>query len=168
MPKKGLTRFLANARHSGANSTLRLDSDKQIADLLNAVKRIAVLGVSARPERPSHQVFQFLLEQGYDAIPVNPQLAGQTLLGKPVLESITAATAEGPVDMVDVFRDSRFLPEVTQDVLRLGIKALWTQLDVAHPEAEQTALEAGVTLVVDRCPAIEVPRLQRLGLMPAV
>ncbi|MEL0306960.1 MAG: CoA-binding protein, partial [Halieaceae bacterium] len=118
-------RFLVNARHSGANSTLRLDSDKQIADLLNAVKRIAVLGVSARPERPSHQVFQFLLEQGYDAIPVNPQLAGETLLGKPVLESISAATAEGPVDMVDVFRDSRFLPEVTQNVLRLGIKALW-------------------------------------------
>ena len=161
-------RFLVNARRSGANSALRLDSDKQIADLLNAVKRIAVLGVSARPERPSHQVFQFLLEQGYDAIPVNPQLAGQTLLGKPVLESISAATAEGPVDMVDVFRDSRFLPEVTQDVLRLGIKALWTQLDVTHPAAEQTALEAGVTLVVDRCPAIEVPRLQRLGLMPAL
>jgi predicted CoA-binding protein len=133
---------------------VRLESDQDIATLLNSVQRIAVLGVSANTDRPSHRVFRFLLAAGYDVIPVNPLLTGQALLGRP-----------GTVDMVDVFRDSRFLPDITTEVISLNIPALWTQLGVTHADAETTASEAGVRLVVDRCPAIEIPRLQQLGLM---
>jgi predicted CoA-binding protein len=96
-------------------------------------------------------------------IPVNPLLTGQALLGRPVFESLTQLP--GTVDMVDVFRDSRFLPDITTEVISLNIPALWTQLGVTHADAETTASEAGVRLVVDRCPAIEIPRLQQLGLM---
>ncbi len=142
---------------------MRLESDQGIATLLNSVQRIAVLGVSANIDRPSHRVFRFLLTAGYDVIPVNPLLTGQALLGRPVFESLTQLP--GTVDMVDVFRDSRFLPDITTEVISLQIPALWTQLGVTHADAETTASEAGVRLVVDRCPAIEIPRLQQLGLM---
>ena len=142
---------------------MRLESDQDIATLLNSVQRIAVLGVSANTDRPSHRVFRFLLAAGYDVIHVNPLLTGQALLGRPVFESLTQLP--GTVDMVDVFRDSRFLPDITTEVISLNIPALWTQLGVTHADAETTASEAGVRLVVDRCPAIEIPRLQQLGLM---
>ena len=142
---------------------MRLESDQDIATLLNSVQRIAVLGVSANTDRPSHRVFRFMLATGYDVIPVNPLLTGQELLGRPVFESL--AQLPGTVDMVDVFRDSRFLPDITTEVISLQIPALWTQLGVTHADAEKTASEAGVRLVVDRCPAIEIPRLQQLGLM---
>ena len=94
---------------------MRLESDQDIATLLNPVHRIAVLGVSANPDRPSHRVFCFLLDAGYDAIPVNPQLAGQQLRGRPALESLAHLT--GQIDMVDVFRDSRFLPDITTEII---------------------------------------------------
>ena len=142
---------------------MRLESDQDIATLLNTVHRIAVLGVSANPDRPSHGVFCFLLDAGYDAIPVNPQLAGQHLRGRPVVESLAHLT--GQIDMVDVFRDGRFLPDITTEIISLQIPALWTQLGVTHLDAETAAVKAGIKLVVDRCPAIEIPRLQQLGLM---
>ena len=143
---------------------MRLESDQDIATLLKSVQRIAVLGVSANIDRPSHRVFRFLLAAGYDVIPVNPLLTGQELLGRPVFESLTQLP--GTVDMVDVFRDSRFLPDITKDVISLQIRALWTQLGVTHADAETAAVTAGLNLVVDRCPAIEIPRLQQLGLIP--
>ena len=143
---------------------MRLESDQDIATLLNSVQRIAVLGVSANIDRPSHRVFRFLLAAGYDVIPVNPLLTGQELLGRPVFESLRQLP--GTVDMVDVFRDSRFLPDITKDVISLQIRALWTQLGVTHADAETAAVTAGLNLVVDRCPAIEIPRLQQLGLIP--
>ena len=143
---------------------MRLESDQDIATLLNSVQRIAVLGVSANIDRPSHRVFRFLLAAGYDVIPVNPLLTGQELLGRPVFESLRQLP--GTVDMVDVFRDSRFLPDITNDVISLQIRALWTQLGVTHADAERAAVTAGLNLVVDRCPAIEIPRLQQLGLIP--
>ena len=163
MRKKGLRHFLKSAPRSGKVSSVRLESDQAIATLLTSVQRIAVLGVSANIDRPSHRVFRFLLDAGYDAVPVNPQLAGRQLLGRPVFESL--AQLPSKVDMVDVFRDGRFLPDITTEVISLQIPALWTQLGVTHADAETTASEAGIKLVVDRCPAIEIPRLQQLGLM---
>jgi len=163
MRKKGLRRFLKSAPRSGKVNSVRLESDRDIATLLTSVQRIAVLGVSANSDRPSHRVFRFLLDAGYDAIPVNPQLTGQQLLGRSVFASL--AQLSGRVDMVDVFRDSRFLPDIITEVIGLQIPALWTQLGVTHVEAETAASEAGIKLVVDRCPAIEIPRLQQLGLM---
>jgi predicted CoA-binding protein len=107
---------------------------------------------------------QFLLDEGYEVLPVNPGLAGQSLLGQTVYASL--ADLPTSVDMADIFRDAASLPEVTQDVVDAGIPAIWTQLGVMHSEAERTGLDAGLRLVVDRCPAIEIPRLRDAGLLP--
>lgn len=144
---------------------MHLESDEAIAQLLAQVKRIALVGASAKPERPSHRVMQFLLDQGYEVLPINPSLAGQKLLGQTVYA--TLADLPTRVDMADIFRDAASLPEVTQAVVAAGIPAMWTQLGVVHSEAEQNAVGAGLQLVVDRCPAIEIPRLRDAGLLPS-
>ena len=144
---------------------MRLESDEAIVQLLEQVKRIALVGASAKPERPSHRVMQFLLDEGYEVLPINPGLAGQNLLGQTVYASL--ADLPTSVDMADIFRDAASLPEVTQDVVAAGIPAMWTQLGVVHSQAEHAALDAGLQLVVDRCPAIEIPRLRDAGLLPA-
>jgi len=143
---------------------MSLESDEAIAHLLAQVKRIALVGASAKPERPSHRVMQFLLDEGYEVIPINPGLAGQKLLGQTVHASL--ADLPTSVDMADIFRDAASLPEVTQDVVAAGIPAMWTQLGVVHSEAERTATAAGLQVVMDRCPAIEIPRLRDAGLLP--
>ncbi len=142
---------------------MRLESDEAIAQLLVQVKRIALIGASAKPERPSHRVMQTLLDEGYEVLPINPGLAGQRLLGQTVYASL--ADLPTSVDMADIFRDAASLPEVAQDVVNTGIPAMWTQLGVVHTEAERTALDAGLQLIVDRCPAIEIPRLRDAGLL---
>ena len=144
---------------------MRLESDEAIAQLLVQAKRIALVGASAKPERPSHRVMQFLLDEGYEVIPINPGLAGQKLLGQLVHASL--ADLPTNVDMADIFRDVASLPEVTQEVVDAGIPAIWTQLGVVHSEAERTAVDTGLQLVVDRCPAIEIPRLRDAGLLPS-
>ena len=144
---------------------MHVESDEAIAALLVQVKRIALVGASAKPERPSHRVMQFLLDEDYEVLPINPGLAGQRLLGRLVYASL--ADLPTRVDMADIFRDAASLPEVTQDVVAAGIPVMWTQLGVVHSQAEQTAVSAGLQLVVDRCPAIEIPRLRDAGLLPA-
>ena len=144
---------------------MRLESDEAIAQLLLQAKRIALVGASAKPERPSHRVMQFLLDEGYEVIPINPGLAGQKLLGQTVYASL--ADLPTSVDMADIFRDAASLPEVTQEVVDAGISAIWTQLGVVHSEAERSAVDACLQLVVDRCPAIEIPRLRDAGLLPS-
>lgn len=144
---------------------MRLESDEAIAQLLVQVKRIALIGASAKPERPSHRVMQFLLDEGYEVLPINPGWAGQRLLGHTVYASL--ADLPTSVDMADIFRDAASLPEVAQDVVDAGIPTMWTQLEVVNAEAERTALDAGLQLVVDRCPAIEIPRLRDAGLLPS-
>ena len=144
---------------------MRLESDEAIAQLLVQAKRIALVGASAKPDRPSHRVLQFLLDEGYEVLPINPGLAGQKLLGQTVHASL--ADLPTSVDMADIFRDAASLPEVTQEVVDAGIPAIWTQLGVVHSKAERTAEDAGLQLVVDRCPAIEIPRLRDAGLLPS-
>ena len=144
---------------------MRLESDEAIAQLLMKAKRIALVGASAKPERPSHRVMQFLLEESYEVLPINPGLSGQSLLGQTVYASL--ANLPTKVDMADIFRAAASLPEVTQDVVAAGIPAMWTQLGVVHSKAEHAAVDAGLQVVVDRCPAIEIPRLRGAGLLPA-
>ena len=145
---------------------MRLESNEVIAQLLEQVKRIALVGASAKPERPSHRVMQFLLDEGYEVLPINPGLAGQRLLGQTVYASL--ADLPTSVDMADIFRDAASLPVLAQDVVDAGIPTMWTQLGVVNAEAERTALDAGLQLVVDRCPAIEIPRLRDAGLLPSL
>jgi len=146
----------------GRLSTLTADAD--IARVLAQTRTIALLGASHNPARPSHGVLRFLLASGYRVYPVNPGLAGQHLLGcqvYPDLKSIPVA-----IDMVDVFRQSRYLPEIVTEAIAIGARTLWTQLDVVDATAAATAARAGLEVVMDRCPAIELPRLQAAGLLP--
>jgi hypothetical protein len=130
--------------------------DDAIRDLLLTTRRIAVVGASDRPDRPSHGVFGFLLARGYDAVPVNPALAGREIHGRLVLARLDEA---GPLDMVDVFRRSAEAGAVVDEAIRLGARSVWLQLGVVDTAAAARAQAAGLRVVMDRCPAIEWRRL---------
>ncbi|MFC3071856.1 CoA-binding protein [Shinella pollutisoli] len=133
--------------------------DGYLADILRRTKVIALVGASPNPERPSHRVMAFLLRKGYRVIPVNPGQAGKEILGRTVYASL--ADIPEPVDMVDVFRAPEALPSVVDEVLAMKTrpKAIWGQLSVRHDGAAAKAEAAGIDVVMDRCPAIEYPRL---------
>ncbi len=140
-----------------------LTRDADIAIVLASFRTIALVGASHKPERPSYRVMQYLIDKGYQVIPVNPGLAGQQILGNTVIDTLEAITS--PIDMVDVFRQSRFLPEIFKQATALGIGTVWTQLGVVDHAAARAAEERGIVVVMDRCPAIEGPRLRALGLL---
>ena len=133
-----------------------LETDEEIRALLGAVKTIALVGYSARPERASHQVFHFLQQRGYKVTPVNPGLAGQSAHGTPVVASLAEA---GPVDMVDIFRNSDDAGAVVDEAIAAGAKAVWMQLGVINETAAARAEAEGLKVVMDRCPKIEAGRL---------
>ncbi len=140
-----------------------IETDEGLANLLKTVRHVALVGASHKPERPSYQVLTFLLEKGYQVTPVNPGLAGQTLQGQTVVGALS--DIDDPVDLVDIFRDGSALPELVDEAIAMGAPSLWTQLDVRHPEAEQKALDRGLNVVIDKCPAQEWPRLEAGGLI---
>ncbi|UPT55206.1 CoA-binding protein [Dickeya zeae] len=131
--------------------------DNDIKKLLTEVKTIALVGASDNPSRPSYGVMAYLLEQGYRVIPVNPGLAGETLLGQNVYASL--AEISEPVDMVDVFRQSNAAFEIAQEAIAIGARVLWLQIGVINEAAAVLAHDAGLSVVMDRCPKIEIPRL---------
>jgi uncharacterized protein len=134
-----------------------LTRDEDIAALLRATRTIAMVGASDRPDRPSHGVMRFLQAQGYRVIPVNPQLAGQELLRERVVASVAEA---GPgIDMVDIFRRPEAAGEAVDEAIAAGAKSVWLQIGVINHEAAARAEAAGLQVVMDRCPKIEIPRL---------
>lgn len=132
-------------------------SDKTIADVLTSTKTIALVGASDNPGRPSYGVMAYLLSQGYQVTPVSPKLAGTQLLGQTVYAEL--ADIPYPIDMVDVFRNAGAAWGVAQEAIAIGAKSLWLQIGVINEQAAVLAAEAGLKVVMDRCPKIEIPRL---------
>ena len=136
------------------------DYERQyLKDILTQVKVIALTGASPNPQRPSHGVMRFLLGRGYKVIPVNPGQAGKEILGQTVYARL--ADIPEPVDMIDVFRASEYLDSVVDEALALSPKpsVIWAQLGVRDDAAAGKAEASGIKMVMNRCPAIEYPRL---------
>ena len=153
---------MRSAPQSGDDLVL-IETDEGLANLLATVRHVALVGASHKPERQSYQVLEFLLKKGYRVTPVNPALAGQILQGQTVVGALS--DIDDPVDLIDIFRDGNALPGLVDEAIAMGAPSLWTQLDVRHPEAEQKALEKGLNVVIDKCPAKEWPRLEACGLL---
>jgi predicted CoA-binding protein len=134
--------------------------DAGIEAVLRAARRIAVIGASSNPWRPSHGVFQTLLRAGYDAVPINP---GETeVAGIHAYPSLAEATeAAGPFDIVDVFRRSELCVDHAREAVAAGAGCLWLQLGIANWEAARIAADGGLSVVMDRCTAIELGRIGR-------
>ena len=130
--------------------------DELIRTVLTTTRRIAVVGASANPARASNEVMAFLIGRGFDVVGVNPGLAGQRLHGRAVVGRLEDA---GPLDMVDVFRASEHAGAVLDEAARLGARTVWMQLGVIDEAAAERGRAAGLRVVMDRCPAIEWPRL---------
>lgn len=141
---------------------MKNDTDELLNSVFDRAKTIAVVGFSMNPARASHYVAQFLHEQGYRVIPVNPGHVGKEIFGTTIRASL--ADIDEPVDMVDVFRRSEALMAVVDDILENlpGVQTIWTQLGVIDAQAAEKAEAAGVTTIMNRCPKIEIPRLGRL------
>lgn len=133
-------------------------SDDYIRTILDEVKTIAVVGASNKPERASYRVAEYLINQGYHVIPVNPGQAGGEILGQTVAASL--ADIDEPIDMVDVFRNSAAAGGVTDEAIAAAAKVVWMQLGVVNEDAAKRAEGAGLKVVMDRCPKIELPRLR--------
>ena len=134
-----------------------ITQDSDLKRLFETVRTIAVVGCSPRPERPGHYVAKYLQDLGYRIIPVNP---GQSeILGEKCYASLRDIPE--PVDMVDCFRRAEDIPPVVEDAIAIGAKFLWMQLGIVNEEAAQRAADAGIEVVMDRCPKIDYPRLFR-------
>jgi hypothetical protein len=134
-----------------------LTSDEDIAELLTNARTIAMVGASDRPDRASYGVMKFLQGRGYRVIPVNPQITGEHVHGEFVWREL--AQIGEPIDIVDIFRRPQAAGEAVEEAIAAGARAVWMQIGVINDEAAARAEAAGLKVVMDRCPKIEIPRL---------
>ncbi len=134
-------------------------SQYYIRDILNAVHTIAIVGASANPFRPSYMAMMYMQQKGYRAIPINPGLAGKEIRGERVFGSIS--DVDVPIDMVDIFRNAEAAGQITDEALELTPlpQVIWMQLSVTNPEAARKAEDAGLKVVMNRCPKMEYGKL---------
>ena len=143
------------------------DSDSDaILSILQGSRTIAVVGLSPKPERDSHHVAEYLQQQGYRIVPVNPMANGQQILGERCWPSLTEAARHHRIDLVDVFRNSADVPPIAEEAIAIGAKVLWLQLGVQHDAAAARARAAGLQVVQDRCMLVEHQRLVAQGDLP--
>jgi predicted CoA-binding protein len=134
-----------------------LTTDEDIRELLSSTRTIAMIGASDRPERPSYGVMKFLQDHGYRVFPVNPQITGEHIHGEFVWREL--AQIGEPIDIVDIFRRSEMAGEAVDQAIFAGAKAVWMQLGVINEDAAARAEAAGLKVVMDRCPKIDIARL---------
>lgn len=134
-----------------------ITNDAEIATLLAETRTIALIGASDRPDRPSFGVMKFLQDHGYRVIPVNPQITGEHVHGEYVWRELSQIGE--PIDMVDIFRRPEAAGAAVDEAIAAGAKAIWMQLGVINEAAAARAEAAGLKVVMNRCPAIEIPRL---------
>ena len=123
-------------------------------DILKTINSIAVVGVSPKEERDSYKVMKFLIERGYTVFPVNPNEEGEYILGRKCFKSLSDINDD--VDMVDVFRKKEFVYDITNEAIKINAKVLWTQLDIFCEDSFNLAKDAGLKVVMNRCPKIEL------------
>jgi len=134
-----------------------LTTDSEIAELLTQSRTIAMIGASDRPDRDSNHVMKFLQDQGYRVIPVNPRITGEHIHGEYVWRELSQIGE--PIDIVDIFRNSADAATAVDEAIAAGAKAVWMQLGVVNEAAAVRAETAGLKVVMNRCPKIEIPRL---------
>ena len=139
-----------------------LSRDEDIYELLANTRTIALVGASDRPDRPSYGVMAYLQSRGYRVIPVNPQITGEHVHGEYVWRELSQIGE--PIDMVDIFRRPMAAGEAVDEAIAVGAKSVWLQIGVVNEEASERAEAAGLKVVMNKCPKIEIPRLR----VPAV
>jgi hypothetical protein len=140
---------------------MQTPDDATLQEILTTTRVIAVVGISPKADRPSHEVAEFLQAKGYQIVPVNPGHAGQQILGETVYADLASIPKGIPVDMVDIFRRPDAVPEVVDDALASlpDLRTIWMQLGVSHDAAARKARAQGIRVVMDRCPKIDYPRV---------
>jgi hypothetical protein len=131
-------------------------SESYIKEILKEVKTIAVVGASANQDRDSYKVMQALIQHGYQIFPINPNEEGNPILGQLCYSDLSSVS--GKIDMVDVFRAADAVMGVTKEAIKIGAKVLWTQLGIVNEEASELAKKAGLKVIMDRCPKIELAK----------
>jgi hypothetical protein len=144
-----------------ASQPVPLLDDEGVLELLRTSRRIAVVGASSNPARPSHGVFRTLVAAGYQCVPVNPNETAVESVAAVATLAEAAAALGGRIDIVDVFRRPGSTEEIAREAVALGARALWLQLGVINWETARIAAEGGLAVVMDRCTAIEIRRLPR-------
>ena len=123
-------------------------------DILKTINSIAIVGISSKEEKDSYKVMKFLIERGYKVFPVNPNEEGEYILGRKCYKNISDFNDE--VDLVDVFRKKEFVYEVTKEAIKINAKVLWTQLDIFCEDSLNLAQDAGLAVIMNKCPKIEL------------